>query len=146
MTTIDQAWDFFSSPANLPKITPPNMKFEVICDLQPKVYAGMLSIYRLRPLFGIPITWVTEITHVNEPDVFIDEQRFGPYRMWHHQHFFREVEGGVEVEDIVHYALRFGVIGRAVAAGIVRRRLASLFAFRRKALDSAFASASRDGS
>ena len=102
---LDQAWDFFSNPRNLSRITPPDMGFELLSTPPERMHAGMLVIYRVRPLLHVPITWVTEITHVDEPHRFVDEQRFGPYRFWHHQHLFRPIPGGVEMSDIVHYAL-----------------------------------------
>lgn len=102
--SLEEAWSFFSDPANLQEITPPSMGFQVTSQVPPRVHPGLIITYKVRPLFGVAVTWVTEITHVVEPVLFVDEQRFGPYRFWHHQHHFREVEGGVEMTDIVHYA------------------------------------------
>jgi ligand-binding SRPBCC domain-containing protein len=101
---LEEAWEFFSKPTNLSRITPESLGFRVTSDLPPKMYPGLIITYTVTPLFGVPVTWVTEITHVQEPFFFVDEQRYGPYRFWHHQHHFREVPGGVEAEDIVHYA------------------------------------------
>src|ERR1700733_12252498 len=110
--TLNQAWDFFSSPANLPLITPPEMDFRIISKFHSdKVYAGQLIEYKLRPLPGIRVYWMTEITHVKDGVYFVDEQRYGPYSLWHHQHHFVEKDGGVEMTDIVHYKAPFGVIG-----------------------------------
>lgn len=102
------------------------------------MYPGMLVTYTIRGFPGIPVRWVTEITHVLEPRLFVDEQRFGPYRFWHHQHHFREVEGGTVVEDIVHYVLPFGPAGRIFGGGFVRRQLAGIFSFRRQFLEETF--------
>lgn len=102
--SLPDAWDFFSNPANLQEITPPAMRFEVTSELPARMHPGLIVTYRVRPLLGVPVQWVTEITHVVEPFLFVDEQRFGPYRFWHHQHHFREVPGGVEMTDLVHYA------------------------------------------
>jgi len=135
---ITEAWEFFSSPGNLPLITPPSMRFEVISEVPPKIYGGMVALYRLRPMFGIPVQWMTVITNVDEPRLFVDEQRFGPYKLWHHEHFFREVQGGVEVEDLVYYALHFGVLSRLVNRLLVSKELARVFEFRRKALHDRF--------
>ncbi|MDR7418436.1 MAG: SRPBCC family protein, partial [Armatimonadota bacterium] len=121
--SIAEAWAFFSDPRNLGRITPPWMRFEVLSPLPERAYAGLLITYRVRPVAGIPVTWVTEITHMREPHLFVDEQRFGPYRFWHHQHLFREVPGGVEMEDIVHYALPLGWLGRIVNRLVVAPRL-----------------------
>jgi ligand-binding SRPBCC domain-containing protein len=101
---LDDAWSFFSDPRNLARITPEALGFRVTSELPEAVHAGLIITYRVSPLFGVPVTWVTEITHVDAPRFFVDEQRFGPYRFWHHQHHFREIEGGTEIEDIVHYA------------------------------------------
>ena len=134
----DRAWAFFSDPRNLPRITPPSLGLEVTSDLPGEMYPGMIITYRVRPIPWVAAGWVTEITHVREPSLFVDEQRFGPYRFWHHEHHFRGVEGGVEMEDIVHYALPFGKIGTVFGGPFVRRRLAEIFAFRRRFLEQEF--------
>ena len=135
---IGQAWDFFSSPANLSLITPPEMQFQVLSDLPDRIYAGMISIYRLRPMLGIPVGWVTEITHVDEPNLFVDEQRFGPYKFWHHEHSFRQVDGGVEIDDLIYYGLPMGSIGSLINLLVVRRQLKGVFEFRQRALEARF--------
>ena len=134
--TIGQAWEFFSDPRNLARITPPDMGFELTSPPPERMYAGMIITHRVRPLAGVPVTWVTEITHVDEPRLFVDEQRFGPYRFWHHQHLFREIPGGVEARDIVHYALPRGA-GPARAL-LVAPRLESIFDHRRRVLEETF--------
>lgn len=136
--SIGEAWKFFSNPSNLSKITPPWLNFEVTSNLENKMYAGMIITYLVRPLLNIPTTWVTEITHVCEPNFFVDEQRFGPYKFWHHQHIFREVEKGIEMEDIVSYAVPFGVIGRMANSWIISQRIKSIFKFREEVLDKLF--------
>jgi ligand-binding SRPBCC domain-containing protein len=136
--SLPEAWSFFSDPRNLPRITPPSLGLEVTSDLPGVMYPGMIITYRVRPIQWISVGWVTEITHVREPVLFVDEQRFGPYRFWHHEHHFREVEGGVEMEDIVHYALPFGTIGRVFGGPLVRRRLEQIFSFRRRFLGREF--------
>ncbi len=102
------------------------------------MYAGQVISYTVRPLAGIPMTWVTEITHVNTPNYFVDEQRFGPYAFWHHQHFLKEVPGGVEMRDIVHYALPLGLLGRLANSLLVKNKLQKIFDFRHKKLESLF--------
>lgn len=141
--SLQEAWRFFSDPRNLPRITPPSLGLEVTSDLPGEMYPGMIITYRVRPIPWISVGWVTEITHVRTPSLFVDEQRFGPYRFWHHEHHFREVEGGVEMEDIVHYALPFGTIGRVFGGPLVRRRLEQIFAFRRRFLAGEFGPAVR---
>lgn len=135
---LDEAWAFFSNPNNLSKITPPSLAMRLTCDVPDTVYAGMIITYRVVPLFGVAMDWVTEITHVIDKQMFVDEQRFGPYRFWHHQHLFREVAGGVAAEDIVHYMLPLGVVGQAVNAALVRRQLEDIFDYRRRVLDEQF--------
>jgi ligand-binding SRPBCC domain-containing protein len=134
--SIGAAWEFFADAGNLARITPPSLGFEVTSAPQERMYAGMIITYRVRPLFGVPVTWVTEITHVDEPRLFVDEQRFGPYRFWHHQHLFREIEGGVEARDLVHYALPPG--GFAAGPLLVAPRLREIFAYRREVLERTF--------
>jgi len=136
--SLPEAWRFFSDPRNLPRITPPSLGLEVTSDFPGEMYPGMILTYRVRPIPWVPVGWVTEITHVREPFLFVDEQRFGPYRFWHHEHHFREVPGGVEMEDIVHYALPFGTIGKVFGGPLVRRRLEQIFAFRRRFLAREF--------
>lgn len=135
---MQTAWEFFSSPRNLSVITPPGMGFEVKTELLDKMYPGMFIKYKVRPIFGIPVTWVTEITHVEEGQFFVDEQRVGPYRIWHHQHFFKEIPGGVEMTDIVDYRLPFGILGDLVHPFLVGPRLKHIFDFRRKKLEELF--------
>jgi len=132
-------WDFISSPANLKKITPPEMGFDIVSGAVPeKMYAGMIVKYRVRPLFGIPTTWVTEITHVQEGNSFVDEQRIGPYKMWHHQHFLEQQTDGVLMKDIVSYQPPFGFLGAVANAIIIRSQLAKIFDYRTLALEKIF--------
>ena len=128
--SIETAWDFFSNPKNLSRITPKKMGFDIKTELPKKMYAGMIIEYKVKPILNIPLTWVTEITHVNEPFFFIDEQRFGPYKFWHHQHIFKQTTNGVEMEDIVHYGLPMGIFGRMVHPIIVKPELEGIFNYR----------------
>lgn len=134
-TTLNEAWAFFSAPENLALITPQEMAFRIEYNSgSGKMYAGQLIRYTIGILPGIRSTWVTEITHVREPDYFIDEQRFGPYALWHHQHHFKPVAGGVEMTDIVNYAIPFGLVGRLANRLFVERRLNAIFEFRSRAV------------
>jgi len=135
---IEEAWDFFSDPRNLAVITPPEMGFEVQTDLPARMHPGLIIQYKVRPLFNVPVTWVTEISHVIEHQMFVDEQRFGPYKFWHHQHHFREIPGGVEMRDIVHYDVGFGPLGDIMNLLIVQRRVQAIFDFRRRVLVQRF--------
>lgn len=137
--TLAEAWDFFSSPRNLERITPKALDFQILSDLPPRMYAGMMIRYRVRPLLGIPMTWVTEITHIEEGVRFVDEQRVGPYRMWHHEHHFRELGGGrIEMLDRVTYQLAGGWLSEPLHALVVRRQLTEIFAFRTEAVKRLF--------
>lgn len=136
---LEKAWDFFSDPANLAAITPAGMGFHILSEHRPpRMYAGQLIEYRVSPLLGIPMYWMTEITHVAEGEYFIDEQRFGPYALWHHQHHFREVAGGVEMTDIVHYKIPLGLLGSIADWLFVRRKLKSIFDYRFQAIAQRF--------
>ena len=137
--TLDEAWEFFSDPGNVVKITPPAMDFRITSVPQATTYAGQIIIYTVRPLLGIRMVWTTEITHVSQPDFFVDEQRFGPYRFWHHQHFFRKVDGGIEVRDLIHYLLAHDHLARLVNRLIVVPRLRKIFDYRSTALENIFA-------
>ena len=132
--SLKEAWDFFSTPLNLAKITPPEMAFTVTSDLKTteKMYPGMIITYKVSPLTGIKLNWMTEITQVREGEYFIDEQRFGPYQFWHHQHHFKAIPGGVQMDDILTYGLPFGILGQAANQLFVANKLQEVFAFRNK--------------
>ncbi|MCE1225915.1 MAG: SRPBCC family protein [Geobacteraceae bacterium] len=132
-TPLQTAWQFFSDPRNLPVITPPDLGFEITSELPEQMYAGMVVTYKVTALAGVRVNWVTEITHVREPDFFVDEQRFGPYRFWHHQHLFRAVEGGTEMVDQVSYLLPFQPFGQ-LAAPFIRKRLEYIFDYRHETI------------
>ncbi len=108
------------------------MGFNILSGADRKMYPGQVIQYIVTPLFGIKMRWVTEITHVEEGMYFVDEQRFGPYALWHHKHFFRAVEGGTEMEDIVDYGLPLGFLGRWMHPIIVKGKLEEIFDFRRR--------------
>lgn len=136
---IEAAWDFFSSPRNLKTITPPYMGFDITSDfIDEKMYAGMIITYKVSPLFNIPLNWVTEITHVREPWFFVDDQRKGPFRIWHHRHFFKEIPQGIEMTDIVYYDVGLWLPGRVVENLIVKKKVEGIFDFRFKKLQELF--------
>lgn len=129
--SLDKAWEFFSDPANLQTITPPDMGFKVISQYHGEnMYAGQIIEYTVKPLLGIPMYWMTEITQVKDKEYFIDEQRFGPYSLWHHQHHFKTIPGGVEMTDIIHYKNPLGIIGRIANELFVKKKLDKIFAYR----------------
>jgi ligand-binding SRPBCC domain-containing protein len=128
---IHEAWAFFSNPANLQAITPGNMGFNIISKHHGnKMYAGQIIEYKVSPVLNIPMYWMTEITHVKHNEYFIDEQRFGPYSLWHHQHHFKAIEGGVEMTDIVHYKVPLGFVGDIFSSAFVRAQLKKIFTHR----------------
>lgn len=136
--SLDDAWAFFSDPRNLAVITPPAMGFVIQTPVPDVVYPGLIIAYTVRPLGPIPLKWVTEITHVKEREFFVDEQRSGPYRLWHHEHHFRAIPGGVEMRDIVSYDVGFGPLGDLVNALVVGKRVAGIFDYRATVLEDRF--------
>jgi len=137
--SLEKAWDFFSRPDNLQIITPPNMGFKVKGHHKGEsMYAGQIIEYTVKPVLGIPLYWMTEITHVKDLEYFVDEQRFGPYTMWHHQHHFKAIDGGVEMSDLVHYKLPFWFLGDIAHALFVKKQLQSIFDFRFKKAEELF--------
>jgi len=135
---IKEAWNFLSDPNNLKTITPSYMGFHIIENENTEMYSGQIIKYTVSPILGIKINWVTEITHVKNLEYFVDEQRFGPYSFWHHKHFIKEIKGGVEMVDILDYALPFGILGRIFHPVIVRPKLNEIFNYRREKLIKIF--------
>lgn len=133
-----EAWDFLSDPRNLKTITPDYMGFKILSGAATKMYAGQIIQYIVTPLMNIPMKWVTEITHVHEGEYFVDEQRFGPYSLWHHKHFIRPIKNGVEMIDIVDYKIPFGLLGQMVHPFLVGPKLKEIFEYRKNALNSIF--------
>ena len=136
---LDKAWDFFSNPENLQAITPQNLGFKIISEHHGnEMYAGQLIEYTVKPVLNIPLYWMTEITHVADKKYFVDEQRFGPYSLWHHQHHFKETADGVEMTDIVHYKLPFLFLGDIANTFFVKKQLKEIFDFRYKVVEEMF--------
>ena len=137
--SIEKAWDFFSSPKNLVKITPEHMEFKITSGDLTKMYEGQMITYSVGLLPGVRSSWVTEITHVDEPNMFVDEQRFGPYSMWHHEHTFESLDnGGVLMKDKVSYKIPFGPLGILVEKLIIRNQLRNIFTYRENTLNQLF--------
>ena len=137
--SLDDAWNFFSDSANLANITPSTLGFKIIGNHHDQaMYAGQIIEYIVKPLFGFPLYWMTEITHVDPKKYFIDEQRYGPYSLWHHQHHFKEIENGVLMTDIVHYKIPFWFIGDVANGLFVRKQLQTIFQFRYNAAGKKF--------
>ncbi|MEP7072290.1 MAG: SRPBCC family protein [Verrucomicrobiota bacterium] len=132
---LPECWKFFSDPRNLAQITPPAMNFRLQHEVPSAVYPGMMISYKVTPLLGISIRWLTEITHVRAPEYFCDEQRRGPYRLWHHEHSFSRVsDQETEVHDLIHYAPPLGPCGAVLNRLVVRPQLERIFDFRRDVL------------
>ncbi|MCO5264903.1 MAG: SRPBCC family protein [Lentimicrobium sp.] len=138
-TDLATCWDFFSDPRNLAMITPPDMNFVIkYPHTIPRMYRGMIIRYTVSPMFKIPLEWVTEITQVENESYFVDNQIKGPFKLWHHQHIFKQTETGVEMTDIVNYELPFGLIGELTAKSLVEKRIENIFRFRRTVIDNRF--------
>ena len=136
--STQQAWEFLSDPANLKVITPPSMGFHILSGAEKKMYPGQIIQYKVSPFPGYTTKWVTEITHVKEGSYFVDEQRFGPYSLWHHKHFINEIDGGVEMEDIIDYKLPLGLLGQIGHPLVVKNQLKTIFKFREEKLRTLF--------
>ncbi|MCH2033351.1 MAG: SRPBCC family protein [Tenacibaculum sp.] len=136
--TVDEAWEFLSSPKNLKTITPDYMGFQILSGAEKPMYPGQIIQYIVTPVLGIKTKWVTEITHVMDKKYFVDEQRYGPYALWHHKHFINPIEGGVEMEDIIDYKIPLGFLGRLAHPLLVKPKLNEIFEYRQKKLIELF--------
>lgn len=132
--SLDTAWEFLSNPKNLNIITPQSMGFIIESGADRPMFPGQIINYLITPVFGIKMRWITEITHVTDKQYFVDEQRFGPYSFWHHKHFLKEIEGGVEMEDIIDYKIPFGFIGQLLHPILVKPKLNQIFEYRQNKL------------
>lgn len=136
--SLAEAWSFLSNPKNLKEITPSYMGFDIISGAEKQMYPGQIIQYKVTPLLGIPTKWVTEISHVVDNHYFVDEQRFGPYSLWHHKHFLKEIDGGVEMEDIIDYKLPMGILGQLMHPILVKPKLEEIFNYRQEKLIALF--------
>lgn len=137
--SVEECWEFFSNPRNLQKLTPESMAFKITDFDNKSAYTGQIIQYVVTPLFGIKLPWVTEISFVKENSYFVDEQRFGPYSIWHHKHFFEATEsGGTKMTDLVHYGLPLGFIGRIMNTLVVRSKLKTIFEYRELKVNEIF--------
>lgn len=136
--TKHEGWSFLSDPKNLSIITPEYMKFKITdCDFKP-VYQGQIIQYTVKPILKIPLKWVSEITHVVNEEYFVDEQRFGPYSLWHHKHFIKEIENGIEMEDVIHYKIPGGIFGEFLNTLFIKNQLKEIFNYRKEKLIEIF--------
>jgi ligand-binding SRPBCC domain-containing protein len=136
---LNTVWDFMSSPKNLATITPDYMGFQILNNLHgDTMYSGQIIEYNVSPILGVKLHWVTEITHVKDKEYFVDEQRFGPYTFWHHKHFLKETSQGIEMNDLVHYKLPFGILGKLANELFVKKQLKDVFDYRYKKVNELF--------
>ncbi len=136
--TLEQAWNFFATPKNLNEVTPDDLVFEIISKVPDKIYQGLIITYKIKPFLNIPINWCTEITHIKDMHFFVDEQRKGPYNIWHHEHHFKAVEGGTLMTDILHYDIGKSIFGWIAGKLFVDKQVENIFLFRYKALEKYF--------
>ena len=136
--SIEKAWGFLSNPKNLKEITPDYMSFNIISTIDRPLYTGQIIQYIVTPLLGIKTKWVSEITHIEEKKYFVDEQMYGPYALWHHKHFIKEIDGGVELEDVIDYKVPLGILGQLVHPILVKPKLEEIFSYRQKKLIELF--------
>jgi ligand-binding SRPBCC domain-containing protein len=137
--SLTKAWDFFSKPENLKLITPSYMSFKILSRSDAgEMYPGMIITYTISPLFNISINWATEITQVKENKYFIDNQISGPYKIWHHEHHFEEIENGVEMKDILYYEMPFGFIGKLMYKIFIRKKIDDIFDYRKQKIKELF--------
>ncbi|MDC6364465.1 MULTISPECIES: SRPBCC family protein [Flavobacteriaceae] len=136
--TKKEAWEFLSDPNNLKVITPDHMGFHILSGAEKKMFPGQIIQYIVKPFPFLATKWVTEITHVVDGEYFVDEQRFGPYALWHHKHFLKEVDEGVEMEDVIDYKIPFGIIGQLMHPILVKNQLKKIFEYREQKLTELF--------
>ena len=136
--SLQEAWDFFATPRNLNAVTPKELEFRITSDVPDKMYEGLIISYKIKPMLNIPVNWVTEITHIKDLAYFVDEQRKGPYRMWHHEHHFMEVPEGVLMTDILHYEIGKSIFGWLAGKLFVHRKVKEIFQYRNKILSTYF--------
>lgn len=136
--SLDEAWSFLSDPKNLKVITPDYMSFNIVSKIDRPLYTGQIIQYIVTPLLGIKTKWVSEITHIEDKKYFVDEQLYGPYALWHHKHFIKEIDGGVEMEDIIDYKVPLGILGQLVHPFLVKPKLEEIFNYRQQKLETLF--------
>ena len=137
-TDLDNLWKFISSPKNLSKITPSYMDFKILSKVPNEMYEGLIISYTVKPILGVKMNWVTEITHIKDKKYFVDEQRKGPYKMWHHEHILIETDNGIIMKDIISYIPPFGVLGKILNVFFIKRQVEGIFKYRTEVLNKIF--------
>jgi ligand-binding SRPBCC domain-containing protein len=136
--SLQEAWDFFATPKNLNEVTPKELDFKILTELPERMYEGLIIQYKIKPMLQVSVNWCTEITHIKEGKYFVDEQRQGPYKMWHHEHHFEEHAQGVLMKDILHYDIGLGPIGSIAGILFVHKKVREIFEYRYLALEKYF--------
>ncbi len=133
---IESIWKFMSSPRNLDEITPKWMNFEITSkNTNQNMYPGMIITYNVTPFLNLKMVWITEITHIEDHILFIDEQRIGPYKMWHHEHRFEQVDDGILMTDTITYVPPFGLFGMLANHLFIKKRITKIFDYRKNILE-----------
>lgn len=135
---LPRVWEFFATPRNLDELTPPDLRFRILSNVPARMYPGLLIEYRISPLSGVWLSWLTEIRHLREQEYFVDEQRAGPYRLWYHEHHFAAVAGGTRMTDRVTYEVGWGPAGWLAERLWVRRQLEEIFDYRERKVAEIF--------
>ena len=136
--SLEQAWDFFATPKNLNEVTPADLTFQITSVLPERMYEGLMITYKIKPMLNIPLDWCTEITHIKEMEYFVDEQRSGPYKIWHHEHHFKAVKGGVLMTDLLYYEIGLSIFGWLAGELFVHKKVREIFNYRYKTLENYF--------
>jgi len=136
--SLDDAWSFLCDSSNLTKLTPKEMKMKIISGADRPMFAGQVLQYSVSPLPGFKTKWVSEITQYEHKKYFVDDQLYGPYAFWHHKHFVHEIDGGVEIEDIIDYKVPLGILGRLVHPFLVKPKLEAIFEYRKTQMEILF--------
>ena len=137
-TDIDNLWKFISSPKNLSKITPSYMDFKILSKIPDEMYEGLIISYTVKPILGVKMNWVTEITHIKDKKYFVDEQRKGPYKMWHHEHILIKTDNGIIMKDIISYIPPFGILNKILNILFIKRQVKGIFKYRTEVLNKIF--------
>ncbi|MEY3882665.1 MAG: hypothetical protein RIQ94_3461 [Pseudomonadota bacterium] len=136
--TIQDAWSFFSSPYHLNDITPDFFHVTITSKVPEKIYAGLMISYQMKAVFGIPMSWLSEISHCNEPKRFVYEQRIGPFKFWSHEVCLTEQQNGILLEDIMFYAMPLGWLGQLINRALIADKLERIFDTRHAYLQNKF--------
>jgi len=136
--TVQEAWSFFSSPSHLNDITPDFFHVTITSKVPEKIYAGLMISYQMKAVFGIPMNWLSEVSHCDEPKRFVYEQRIGPFKFWSHEVCLTEQQNGILLEDIMFYAMPLAWLGQLINTVLIADKLERIFDTRHAYLQSKF--------